>query len=85
MLAVALPQTPRAASSKFEIDPSHMTIGFLVTHVGFAKTFGLFRQASGSFVFDEEALTLGDVKVVVETEKAYLGENYEKVIKGAAG
>ena len=75
-LVVSLPQASQAAPAKYEIDESHMTIGFLVTHIGFAKTFGLFREASGSFVFDEEALTLEDVKVVVETDSVW--SNHDK-------
>ena len=71
LLTAALPQGAQAASAKYELDPAHMTIGFLVSHIGFAKTFGLFREASGSFVFDEEALTVSDIEVVVQTDSVW--------------
>ena len=75
-LVAALPQSPRAAPSKFVMDPDHMTVGFLVTHIGFARVFGLFREAGGSFVFDEDSLSLGDLKVVVQTDSVW--SNHEK-------
>lgn len=50
-----------------EIDPQHLTLGFLVEHVGFAKVFGRFREAEGRFTFDEAAGEISNVRVVVKT------------------
>ncbi|MGH9320618.1 MAG: YceI family protein [Vicinamibacteria bacterium] len=51
----------------YQIDPQHLTIGFLVEHVGFAKVLGRFREAEGSFAFDEEEAEIANVRVVVRT------------------
>lgn len=56
---------------KYEIDPDHLSIGFLVDHVGFAKTLGMFRKASGSFTFDEQTGELSDVRVVIDTASVF--------------
>jgi polyisoprenoid-binding protein YceI len=56
-----------AGPQVYEIDPQHLTVGFLVDHVGFAKVFGRFREAEGRFDFDEERSELSNVRVVVKT------------------
>jgi polyisoprenoid-binding protein YceI len=52
---------------RYELDPEHLTIAFLVEHIGYAKTLGSFREASGGFTFDEATGTLAAVRVVVAT------------------
>jgi len=39
-----------------------------VDHVGFAKTFGQFRNVEGSFCFDEQTLTLSEVRVIADAD-----------------
>ena len=56
-----------AEPARYELDPDHLTIAFLVEHIGYAKTLGVFRSASGGYTFDEAAGTLSAVRVVVET------------------
>ncbi|MEL6476734.1 MAG: YceI family protein [Pseudomonadota bacterium] len=56
-----------AAPAKYEIDPSHTTLGFWVSHIGYAKTWGQFTEVSGSFVYDDETQTLTDLSVTVPT------------------
>jgi len=51
----------------YEIDPQHLTLGFLVEHVGFAKVFGRFKEAAGWFTFDESTREISNVRVVVKT------------------
>jgi polyisoprenoid-binding protein YceI len=51
----------------YEIDPQHLTLGFLVSHVGFAKVFGRFREAEGRFTLDEDTGEISNVRVVVKT------------------
>ncbi len=60
-------------SDRYEIDPEHLTVGFLVEHVGFAKVLGMFREAVGSFRFEEETGELSDVRVVVQTKSVFTG------------
>ncbi|KIT14786.1 YceI family protein [Jannaschia aquimarina] len=56
-----------AEPARYELDPAHTTIAFLVDHVGYAKTLGLFAEMTGSFVYDMETQDLSDVRVVVST------------------
>ena len=60
-----------AEPARYEIDPDHLSIGFLVDHVGYAKLLGMFRKASGSFTFDEASGELSDVVVTVDTESVF--------------
>jgi polyisoprenoid-binding protein YceI len=62
--AVAQPQ-------RYEIDPDHLSLGFLVDHVGYAKVLGLFRSARGSYRFDEATGTLSDVRIEVDTASVF--------------
>jgi polyisoprenoid-binding protein YceI len=56
-----------ADPARYELDPEHLTIAFLVEHIGYAKTLGAFREASGGFDFDEATGALSAVSVVVST------------------
>jgi polyisoprenoid-binding protein YceI len=57
----------RGEAARYEIDPDHLTVAFLVEHIGYARTLGLFRKASGGFTFDAQSGALTEVRVVVET------------------
>lgn len=52
---------------RYELDPEHLTVAFLVDHVGFAKVLGSFSQVSGSYLFDADTGRVTDLKVVVDT------------------
>jgi polyisoprenoid-binding protein YceI len=52
---------------RYELDPDHLTIAFLVEHLGYAKTLGAFLVGSGGFTFDAVTGELGDVRVGVTT------------------
>lgn len=77
VLAIALlgAVPAQAADARYELDPEHLTIGFLVRHIGYADTLGFFRKASGSYTFDEATRKLGNVKVVVETSSVFTGHD----------
>ncbi len=70
--------TGRAAAepAAYEIDPNHFAIGFLVRHIGYADTLGMFLEADGSFVFDEAARTVSDIEVTVEADSVFT--NHDK-------
>ena len=63
----ALASLARAEPARFALDPEHLTVAFLVEHIGYARTLGVFRKASGEFRYDEASGALSDVRVVVET------------------
>lgn len=69
--AVASARPAQAAPQSYVLDPSHLTIAFLVSHVGFAKTLGFFRTAEGSFVFDEDAPSVTDIEVTIPAASVF--------------
>lgn len=66
VLALALPA--QAQPARYEIDPHHLSLAFLVDHIGYAKVLGQFRQAKGHYQFDEATGQLGEVRIEVETD-----------------
>lgn len=69
LLAVA-PQA-QAASARYQLDPEHISMGFLVEHLGYAKVLGMFRAVRGSYSFDEETGALSDVRIEVDTRSVF--------------
>lgn len=61
----------QAQAARYEIDPDHLTVAFLVDHIGYAKVLGLFRSARGSYRFDEATGALSDVRIEVETASVF--------------
>jgi polyisoprenoid-binding protein YceI len=57
-----------AEPARYELDPAHTTISFLVDHVGYARTLGLFPAVEGGFTYDVDTQELSDLRVVVRTE-----------------
>ncbi len=67
-LCLALAALPTLGEpARYEIDADHLSLGFLVDHLGYAKVLGQFRTARGSYSFDEATGTLGAVRIEVET------------------
>ncbi len=56
-----------AQAARYDIDPHHMTVAFMVDHLGYAKVLGTFRTVRGSYRFDEASGVLSDVRIEVET------------------
>jgi polyisoprenoid-binding protein YceI len=74
LLALALlAGAAHAQSARYEIDPDHFSVGFLVDHLGFAKVLGMFRSAKGSYAFDEQSGALSDVRIVVDAASVDTG------------
>lgn len=67
--------TAKAEPASYKLDPSHLTIAFLVRHLGYADTLGQFLEANGSFVYDDEARTVENI--VVEIDTASVFSNHE--------
>lgn len=62
-----------AEAQRYDIDPEHVTVAFLVDHIGYAKTLGQFRKVTGGFAFDETTGKLGDLRVVIDTASVDTG------------
>jgi polyisoprenoid-binding protein YceI len=73
-LALALLAAPGAAlaqAASYEIDPDHLSLGFMVDHIGYGKTLGMFLKGRGSYRFDEASAALSDVRVEVDTDSVF--------------
>ena len=58
------------------LDETHLSIGFLVDHAGYARTLGMFTQARGSFKYNEESSTVSDVEIIIDTNSVFT--NHDK-------
>jgi polyisoprenoid-binding protein YceI len=63
-----------AQPARYELDPDHLTVAFLVDHIGYAKTLGMFRAAKGSYTFDEGAVQLSQVRIEVDTASVFTNQ-----------
>ena len=63
--------TAHAQAARYELDPDHTTVAFLVDHIGYAKILGMFRSARGSYRFDEATASLSEVRIEVETGSVF--------------
>ena len=63
-----------AQAARYELDPDHISVGFLVDHIGYAKVLGMFRSARGSYRFDEATATLSEVRIEVETASVFTNQ-----------
>jgi len=61
----------QAAPEAYELDPTHLSIGFMVDHIGYGKVLGLFLKGRGSYRFDEASGTLTAVRIEVESESVF--------------
>ncbi len=65
------PLSAAAEMARYRIDPEHLSIGFLVDHIGYQKVLGMFRKASGEYTFDEVTGTLGELRLTVDTASVF--------------
>lgn len=71
-LALALVGPGAAAETeRYEIDEAHMAVAFLVDHIGYARTLGMFRKARGSYAYDPRTGELSELVVEIETESVF--------------
>lgn len=70
-LIILRPGAPKAEPGEYFLDADHLSIGFLVHHIGYAKVFGIFQEAGGTFTFDEDALTVSDIAITVKTRSIF--------------
>jgi polyisoprenoid-binding protein YceI len=65
-----------ADAALYEIDKSHFSIVFNADHIGYGATWGMFLDGAGSFMFDEDARTLSDLKVTIDANSVFT--NHER-------
>ena len=67
MVLASVSRPAIAESRRYEIDPEHVVVAFMVEHIGFARVLGSFLDVTGSYAFDEDTGMLSDVRVAVRT------------------
>ena len=65
------PLGARAEAARYQIDEEHLSIGFLVDHIGYQKQLGLFLDAGGSFEFDQDTQTLRNLRLAIKSESVF--------------
>ncbi|OLO03906.1 YceI family protein [Salinicola socius] len=63
--------TAQAEPKRFEIDPDHFTIAFMVDHMGYENLLGQFLKGEGSFVYDRETQTLSEADVTIQAASVF--------------
>lgn len=84
IVAMAALSQPANAAEKFLLDPTHASILFGVSHLGFSKTFGRFNTVEGAFTLHADAPEKSSV--VVSIDAASLDTNHaerDKHLRGA--
>jgi len=76
IFALAALAQPAQAADKFLLDPTHASILFGVSHLGFSKTFGRFNTMEGAFTLDADAPEKSSVVVTIDA--ASLDTNHAK-------
>jgi polyisoprenoid-binding protein YceI len=84
LFAIIVAPAARAEPATYRIDPEHFSIAFLIEHIGYARMIGQFTQASGEFVYDEQAQQLrsGNVEVHAASVSTHHGPRDEHVRSG---
>ncbi len=65
------PLTAMADGDRWVIDDEHFSIAFEVSHAGYAQQFGMFLDASGEFVYDEENDVLHSGEVTIQSDSVF--------------
>ena len=65
-LVASLTTAAHADMATYELDPEHTTVFFLIDHIGYAKTLGLFTTVTGNFMYDADTRELGEVNVSID-------------------
>ena len=76
IILMMLPLLALSAEDKYIIDKTHFSVGFLVEHVGYAKTLGMFRDIDGSYSHDLNTNKINDINIIIKTESVFT--NHDK-------
>lgn len=71
LLLLAAGATAHAQPARFEIDPEHLSVGFLIDHLGYEKVLGMFLKGEGVYTYDESTGALTDLRVVIDTSSVF--------------
>lgn len=74
LLACLLPACASAKKLRYELDPVHSRIVFLVGHAGFSRAIGTFSGLTGELQFDPDDHAAGSVQASVPIASLDLGD-----------
>ena len=63
-------------TEKYILDETHLSIGFLVDHAGYARTLGMFTKAGGSFKYNADTNIVSEVEIIIDTDSVFT--NHDK-------
>lgn len=69
----ALLLSPLAAAETYDIDASHTTVGFKITHMGISSTVGRFGDVAGKVAISDGKLDATTADVTIKTTSVYTG------------
>jgi len=70
-LLCALAQPAAAAMERYVIDPEHLSVAFMVNHLGYERLLGQFLKGAGSFELDAEAEKLQNIRVEIDADSVF--------------
>ncbi len=76
LILMMLPLLAFSAEDKYVIDKTHFSVGFLVEHIGYAKTLGMFRDIDGSYSHDLDNNKINNINIVIKTGSVFT--NHDK-------
>jgi polyisoprenoid-binding protein YceI len=74
LLALLAPRPASAAPERYELDPVHSRIVFLVSHAGFSRAIGTFSGLTGELHYDAKAPAGSRVEARVPIARLELGD-----------
>jgi polyisoprenoid-binding protein YceI len=75
LLALSLGAQPAVhAADSYVLDPSHTSVIFGISHLGFSYTYGRFNKVSGSYVLDEANPAASSFDFTIETASVDTGD-----------
>lgn len=66
LLALAAALSPLAAHADWQVEPTHTSIGFEVSHLGLTNTPGIFRQFKSQVHFDEKKVEASSISFSID-------------------
>ena len=76
IILMIFPLLAFSAEEKYIIDKTHFSVGFLVEHVGYAKTLGMFRDIDGSYSHDLDSNKINNINISIKTGSVFT--NHDK-------
>lgn len=76
VLTCGLISPVQAESHRYDIDPEHFSIGFMIGHAGYEQVLGMFLEGRGQFVYDEATRTLSSGTIIIQSESVFT--NHDK-------